>query len=248
MMKNRIFISIIRMTILVIITSLIGSVLVNSAYAQTTIAVFRFQYAEPVTSQDASSIVDKLRESFSSRSDATVLEPWLVDTMLNTQGSPQLMECKEPSCLIAMGYLLVVDYVISGNITKKGKRFNIAVTVADIKNNATSPEFSRTVESLTPVALKSAFAEFPAFVFESKQSAGKKVTVSSKSSAGSKKKSSVLKKVVFGVVLVGLVGGAGGGGYLYSKEKNKDEQQPQGPPVITAIEVPLDGMPTHPSP
>jgi hypothetical protein len=207
--------------------------------AETTVAVLNFQNSKSISPQEALIASDRLCEIFKNRSDVVLLESWLVDTMASAQGSLQLLQCRDESCLLAIGHLLVVDFIINGTITKKNNSFDITIVSIDIKKNTAMPPLHFTVNTLEN--LRDVFSSVPGTLLDNNPVSVIKEESASPVPVITHRKSKFLKNFIIVTVAIALIGGAAGGGYYYYQ--NHHSSQPEGP----AGDVPMDNLPVHPT-
>lgn len=207
--------------------------------AETTVAVLNFQNSKSISPQEALIASDQLCEIFKNRSDVVLLESWLIDTMASAQGSLQLLQCRDESCLLAIGHLLVVDIIINGTITKKNDAFDIIIVPIDIKKNTAMPPLHFTVNTLKNV--RDAFSSVPGTLIDSNPVSVIKGETASQAPVITHRKSRFFKKFIIVTATIALIGGAAGGGYYYYQ--NNNSSQPDGP----AGDVPMENLPVHPT-
>ena len=110
------------------IFSLFILLLISSISAQDigrrNLAVYTFD-ARGVSSIEAEAITDRIRLEVSKANVYIVIERGLMEEVLKEQAFQLTGACTESSCLVEVGNLLAVHYMIGGSVTHIGSLYSI---------------------------------------------------------------------------------------------------------------------------
>jgi TolB-like protein len=120
-----------------------------SAYARDesdapiNIAVMDLQAHSGISKEEALSITDRLRGELIRTDKFVVLERDQVDEILQEQGFQQTGACSEASCIVEIGQLLAVHYMVGGSIGKVGKAFSVNLRLIRVESGKVEKHISR---------------------------------------------------------------------------------------------------------
>ena len=216
------------------------------AQSSTTIAVLDFKSGGNLQKEAGKYAAEKLRSTMSARDNLVVLDQWLIDTMASAQGSLQLLQCREESCLLAIGHLLVADVVVNGTVERLNDKYMISVIPVDIKNNRAMPVINYTVRDLKNTTLAETFSTVADRVLAG-IGTGNDTLAENTAAASTQKKPGIMKKILIGTLAVAVIGGAAGGGYYYKSRKDRGGSTgTETPDGTKTVEIPLTDLPKHP--
>jgi TolB-like protein len=89
--------------------------------------------AQGVEASAVQVISDRLRSEFVKTGTFTMVERGQMESILKEQGFQQTGACRNDACLVEMGQLLGVEYLIAGNVGKVGRTYTLGLRLIDIK-------------------------------------------------------------------------------------------------------------------
>lgn len=101
------------------------------AQTKTYIAVLDLQ-GKGLTEMEASILTDRLRNELFQTGKFRLLEREMMSEILKEQGF-QLSECTSTSCMVEIGQLLNVEFIISGSVSKFGSMFSISSRMISVE-------------------------------------------------------------------------------------------------------------------
>jgi len=110
---------------------------INVSFSQIkdrqNIAVYSFD-ARGVSSIEAEAITDRIRLEVSNANIYNVIERGLMEEVLKEQAFQLTGACTESSCLVEVGNLLAVHYMVGGSVTHIGSLYSIEARIIDIES------------------------------------------------------------------------------------------------------------------
>ena len=103
------------------------------ASERKNLAVFDF-VARGVTKAEAAAITDRIRIEVARFEIYIVVERGMMEEILKEQAFQLSGACSESSCLVEVGQLLAVHYIIGGSVSKVGSLFTIEARVVDVES------------------------------------------------------------------------------------------------------------------
>jgi TolB-like protein len=94
--------------------------------------------AQGVDASAVQVISDRLRSECVKTGVFTMVERGQMESILKEQGFQQSGACRNDACLVEMGQLLGVEYLIAGNVGKVGRTYTLGLRLVDIKSGKIS--------------------------------------------------------------------------------------------------------------
>jgi len=142
----------------------IGTVLIIalSAWAQglPTVAVLDF-IGKGVSAEEASVLTDKLRGELVNSGTVQVIERGAMDEILREQGFQQ-SGCTSNECIVEVGQLIGVRFMVAGSIGKIEKTFLLSVRLINVATSKIEKNVQREITGTLTDVLKDAIAEVAA--------------------------------------------------------------------------------------
>ncbi len=221
----------------------------------TIIAALNFENKSILKDNTVLKVSTFFRKKIAEDSKAMVFDSWMIDTIISTQGNPELLKCRENSCLLAIGYLLVVDVVINGEILSDRKGYTISLNAVDVKSNSVFRPVKQTIKKFNRASVEMAVGILAEEIMQrissndvisTESGAAALQAGKTRNRASTREKSPVLKRLLIGTAAVAVIGGAIGG---YSYYQSTNDGSPGGgdnPPAIVPEDIPLTDLPKHP--
>ncbi len=123
--------------------------------AQTTerrnLAVYEFE-PRGVSSVEAQVISDRIRIEIDKLGVYNIIERGLMEEVLREQAFQLTGACTESSCLVEVGRMLAVHYIVGGSVSKIGKLFTIETRIIDVESgdivNSVIEDYNGPIENL----------------------------------------------------------------------------------------------------
>lgn len=96
-----------------------------------------------ITEEEAVALTDALRAEVGRTGKFRVMERSQMDQVLAEQGFQQSGACSDQACLVEMGQILGVGYIITGNIGKVGSTYSINIRLVDVRTSEIVREVTR---------------------------------------------------------------------------------------------------------
>jgi curli biogenesis system outer membrane secretion channel CsgG len=90
--------------------------------------------ANGIKENEAQGFTDRLRAEMFNTGAFQVMERDQMNAILKEQGFQQTGACTEQSCLVAMGQLVGVRYIIGGSVTHIGNTFSVSARIIDVSS------------------------------------------------------------------------------------------------------------------
>jgi TolB-like protein len=111
--------------------------------------------ATGVTENEALSLTDALRSELGKSGKYQVMERSQMDGLLKEQGFQQSGACDEATCVIEMGKILAVNYIVMGNIGMVGKTYTLSVRFVEVGTGKILKDFTEYHKGTTDELLTS---------------------------------------------------------------------------------------------
>jgi curli biogenesis system outer membrane secretion channel CsgG len=111
---------------------------------QHLLAVLKLE-ANGITDAEAQGFANRLRTEFFNTNKFTVMEQERMVNILDEQGFKKSKSCTDASCLVEVGQLTGVKYMVGGNIAKIGNSYAISARLIDVgtgKTVSTATEYT----------------------------------------------------------------------------------------------------------
>jgi len=142
----------------------VGTVLIIAVSAWTqglpTVAVLDF-IGKGVSAEEASVLTDKLRGELVNSGTVQVIERGAMDEILREQGFQQ-SGCTSNECIVEVGQLIGVRFMVAGSIGKIEKTFLLSVRLINVATSRIEKNVQREITGTLTDVLKDAIAEVAA--------------------------------------------------------------------------------------
>lgn len=118
----------------------------NAAQKKATIAVLNLKHASGVTKGEADIITDRLRIELFKTGNVDIMEREEMQTVLKEQGFQASGACSDEGCLVEMGQMLGVQFIVTGSIGKLGNLYLLNFRSIDIQTAKISKVVSRDID------------------------------------------------------------------------------------------------------
>jgi TolB-like protein len=188
---------------------------------------------------EAQTLTDALRNYLINTGSFRVMERGKMDIILKEQGFQASGACTDEACLVEMGQLLGVEFMITGSVGKVGGTYSVNIRMININTGEitrTTNKFYRgEIDGLLTKVIPLIAKEFAGTKKEpavaKKQPAPKQKPVAKKEVKPAEKKGS---NALVWIVVGGLVVGGGVVAYLLLTKDSGEEEEPQtGALVVT---------------
>lgn len=113
----------------------------GNLFSQNSAAVYPFSYSG-ITSQEARQVTESFRSNLKSLNKFSLLNRTSMESLLYDQGINIDDPCNDQACAIAIGQLLAIDDLITGNIARIDKNFIINIKIINISSGSISKDIS----------------------------------------------------------------------------------------------------------
>ncbi|MBC8401998.1 MAG: PEGA domain-containing protein [Candidatus Marinimicrobia bacterium] len=137
------------------IHGLLVILMISSISAQETnrrnLAVYEFE-PRGVSTVEAQVISDRIRIEIGKLGVYNIIERGLMEEVINEQAFQLTGFCTEASCLVEVGRLLAVHYIVGGSVSKIGNLFTIDARIIDVESgeivNSVIEDYNGPIENL----------------------------------------------------------------------------------------------------
>jgi len=131
------------------------SVLISAVFAQTAerknMAIYNFT-GLGVNNIEAQVITDRIRVELTRLETYSIIERGLMEQILEEQVLQLSGLCDDASCLVEVGQILAVHYIVGGSVSKIGNLFTIEARIIDVESgeivNSVVEDYSGPIENL----------------------------------------------------------------------------------------------------